>query len=121
MTYTYIVWVGGVDDYYVNYSDAKRDYDYWISQGYDDVILEKILSALITVDKTFVVKDGKIIESGRWKENQNYKKNLPRSKKRLQSYAGASLTPSKEAAQMNALATHSIRSWIPSKIWKGKF
>ena len=42
MTYTYIVWVGGVDDYYVNYSDAKRDYDYWINQGYDDVILEKI-------------------------------------------------------------------------------
>ena len=41
MTYTYIVWVGGVDDYYVNYSDAKRDYDYWISQGYDDVILER--------------------------------------------------------------------------------
>ena len=32
----YIVWVGGVDDYYVNYSDAKKDYDYWIDNGYDD-------------------------------------------------------------------------------------
>jgi hypothetical protein len=42
MKYKYIVWVGGVDDYYVNYENAKRDYDYWISQGYNDVILEKI-------------------------------------------------------------------------------
>ena len=42
MKYTYIVWVGGCDDYYVNYSDAKRAYDSWISQGYNDVSLEKI-------------------------------------------------------------------------------
>ena len=42
MKYNYIVWVGGVDDYYVNYSDAKRDYDEWVSQGYDEVCIEKI-------------------------------------------------------------------------------
>ena len=42
MKYNYIVWVGGCDDYYINYLDAKRDYDHWISQGYTDVILEKI-------------------------------------------------------------------------------
>ena len=42
MVYNYIVWVGGVDDYYINYKEAKRDYNYWISQGYNDVILEKI-------------------------------------------------------------------------------
>ena len=42
MKYNYIVWVGGVDDYYVYYADAKKSYDYWINQGYDDVILEEI-------------------------------------------------------------------------------
>ena len=40
--YNYIVWVGGCDDHYIYYKDAKRDYDYWISNGYDDVIIEKI-------------------------------------------------------------------------------
>lgn len=40
--YNYIVWVGGVDNYFINYSDALGDYNYWISKGYDDVVLEKI-------------------------------------------------------------------------------
>ena len=40
--YKYIVWVGGVDDYYSNYKDAKRDADQWKAKGYDDVIIEKI-------------------------------------------------------------------------------
>ena len=40
--YKYVVWVGGVDDYYTNYQDAKDDYDNWIDEGYDDVILEEI-------------------------------------------------------------------------------
>lgn len=34
MNYNYIVWVGGCDDYYVNYSDAIRDYWEWIDKGY---------------------------------------------------------------------------------------
>tara|TARA_R100000808_G_C2081567_1_gene105195 strand:+ start:545 stop:712 length:168 start_codon:yes stop_codon:yes gene_type:complete len=38
----YIVWVGGVDDYYVNYKDAKRDADEWKAKGYTDVIIERI-------------------------------------------------------------------------------
>jgi len=38
----YIVWVGGVDDYYTNYLDAKKAYDEWIAQGYDEVIIERI-------------------------------------------------------------------------------
>ena len=38
----YIVWVGGVDDYYTNYLDAKKAYDKWIAQGYKDVIIERI-------------------------------------------------------------------------------
>ena len=38
----YIVWVGGVDDYYTNYLDAKKAYDELIAQGYDDVIIENI-------------------------------------------------------------------------------
>ena len=40
--YKYIVWVGGCDDYYTNYNDAKRDADEWIAKGYDDVIIEQI-------------------------------------------------------------------------------
>ena len=38
----YIVWVGGVDDYYTTYERAKEHYDEWIEQGYDEVIIEKI-------------------------------------------------------------------------------
>jgi len=38
----YIVWVGGVDDYYVNYKDAKRDADEWKDKGYNDVIIEQL-------------------------------------------------------------------------------
>ena len=40
--YKYIVWVGGCDDYYANYLDAKKDADEWIAKGYDDVIIELI-------------------------------------------------------------------------------
>jgi len=40
----WIVWVGGVDDYYVHYADAKRDYDNWIDKGYDNVVIEEIKS-----------------------------------------------------------------------------
>jgi len=40
--YKYIVWVGGCDDYYSNYLDAKRDADEWKSKGYDDVIIELV-------------------------------------------------------------------------------
>ena len=38
----YIVWVGGVDDYYKKYSDAKNAYDEWIAKGYDQVKIESI-------------------------------------------------------------------------------
>ena len=40
--FKYIVWVGGCDDYYSNYKDAKRDADKWKAKGYDDVIIERI-------------------------------------------------------------------------------
>tara|TARA_B100001093_G_C26232093_1_gene760657 strand:+ start:383 stop:550 length:168 start_codon:yes stop_codon:yes gene_type:complete len=40
--YKYIVWVGGNDDYYKHYKDAKRDADEWKAKGYDDVIIEQI-------------------------------------------------------------------------------
>ena len=42
MKWKYIVWVGGCDDYYVDYEQAKKHYDEWIDKGYDDVILEEI-------------------------------------------------------------------------------
>ena len=38
----WIVWVGGVDDYFLNYKDAKESYDEWIANGYDFVKLEEI-------------------------------------------------------------------------------
>ena len=41
--YKYIVWVGGCDDYYKNYNDAKRDADEWRTKGYDDVIIQEII------------------------------------------------------------------------------
>ena len=38
----YIVWVGGVDDYYEDYSSAYKHYQEWLDKGYDDVCIEKI-------------------------------------------------------------------------------
>ena len=40
--YKYIVWIGGVDEYFTNYTAAKKCYDYWIEEEYDDVVIEKI-------------------------------------------------------------------------------
>ena len=40
--FRYVVWVGGVDDYYTNYDSAKEHYDEWIEQGYHDVHLLKL-------------------------------------------------------------------------------
>lgn len=40
--YKYVVWVGGIDNYYIHYNDAKTDADEWIDKGYDDVIIEEI-------------------------------------------------------------------------------
>lgn len=42
----WIVWVGGVDDYYTNYERAKKHYDEWIEEGYDFVKIEKILPTI---------------------------------------------------------------------------
>jgi hypothetical protein len=42
MKYKYIVWVGGVDEYFKNYNNAKKCYDFWIKKNYDDVTIEKI-------------------------------------------------------------------------------
>ena len=38
----WIVWVGGVDDYYVDYDRAKEHYDEWIEKGYTEVQIEEI-------------------------------------------------------------------------------
>ena len=40
--YRYIVWVGGVDDYYKDYAVALEHYQEWIDKGYEDVVIEKI-------------------------------------------------------------------------------
>jgi len=40
--FKYVVWVGGCDDYYASYDRAKEQYNEWIDQGYDDVVLMKL-------------------------------------------------------------------------------
>ena len=50
--WNYIVWVGATPDYYVNYEDAKRAYDEWIDEGYDDVYLYSADSKLIHSEET---------------------------------------------------------------------
>ena len=41
----FIVWVGGVADYEGNdLNQAKAIYKEWITQKYDDVILEEVIS-----------------------------------------------------------------------------
>ena len=54
----YIVWVGGVDDYYTTYEKAKEHYDEWIEKGYDDVILEKIEEKLTPKESIWNVIEG---------------------------------------------------------------
>ena len=44
MIHKYIVWIGGVDEYFTNYTDAKKCYDYWKEKNYDQVVIEKIES-----------------------------------------------------------------------------
>ena len=44
MKIKYIVWIGGDDEYFTNYNDAKKCYDYWKSKNYDKVVIEKIAS-----------------------------------------------------------------------------
>jgi len=40
--YKYILWVGGIANYYHDYHDAVSDYWSFISEGYDDVQIENI-------------------------------------------------------------------------------
>tara|TARA_B100001063_G_scaffold235553_1_gene254264 strand:- start:224 stop:355 length:132 start_codon:yes stop_codon:yes gene_type:complete len=38
----YIVWVGGVPNYFERKKHALIEMDYWLNKKYDDVIIEKI-------------------------------------------------------------------------------
>lgn len=38
----YIVWVGGIDDYYETYLEAEAAAKKFKDQGYDDVVIEKV-------------------------------------------------------------------------------
>lgn len=38
----YVVWIGGCDDYFTNYEDAKLEYDIWKNEGYDEIGIEKL-------------------------------------------------------------------------------
>ena len=42
MQYKYIVWVGGVDDYYTDLNQAIKHFKEWIEKGYDEVAIECI-------------------------------------------------------------------------------
>ena len=44
MKHKYIVWIGGIDEYFTNYTEAKKCCDYWKQKKYDDVVIEKIES-----------------------------------------------------------------------------
>jgi len=38
----YNVWIGGVCNTFNNKKDAVKEYKYWISKGYDDVIIRRV-------------------------------------------------------------------------------
>lgn len=38
----YILWVGGVDDYYNNLTSAENAKKEWVANGYDDVVIEEV-------------------------------------------------------------------------------
>jgi len=38
----YIVWIGGVADYYTTYERAKEHCDEWIKKGYEDIKIKKL-------------------------------------------------------------------------------
>ena len=40
----YIVWTGGVDDYFKDYETAKSSYDEWIEKEFDGVWLTELQS-----------------------------------------------------------------------------
>ncbi len=42
MKYNYVIWVGGVDDYYTDLDRAVKHFWEWIDKGYEDVILEDL-------------------------------------------------------------------------------
>jgi len=42
MEYRYIVWVGGIANYFHYKEDAKDCADSWREQGYEDIIIEGI-------------------------------------------------------------------------------
>jgi hypothetical protein len=44
----YAVWVGGVDDYFIDYESAKRHHDYWVDKGHDDVKIEVLSHGEVT-------------------------------------------------------------------------
>ena len=39
LEWKYVVWVGGVDDYYTTYTRAKEHYDEWVAKGYGVVMV----------------------------------------------------------------------------------
>tara|TARA_R100001377_G_C3186991_1_gene108974 strand:- start:343 stop:525 length:183 start_codon:yes stop_codon:yes gene_type:complete len=40
----YIIWVGGVANYFSDYDKAIKEYIYWLDKNYNDVIIETITS-----------------------------------------------------------------------------
>ena len=42
MKYNYVLWIGGVDDYFVDLDQAHQNFWEWIDKGYEDVILQDL-------------------------------------------------------------------------------
>ncbi len=53
----YIVWVGGVDDYYTIYAKAKEHYDEWVEKGYDEVVMEHYDTFKIIHDNRKIIEN----------------------------------------------------------------
>ena len=47
MKYLYIVWVGGVANYFLTQAEAVGDAVRWLAKGYDDVQIEDITTGEI--------------------------------------------------------------------------
>ena len=66
-TYNYTVWVGGTCNYHTDYDKAIEDFDEWVEDGYDDVVLSRIDSDTIKDNTYEVLSDTDLLFPINWK------------------------------------------------------
>ena len=94
--YKWIVWVGGVDDYYVHYTDAKRDYDDWIDKGveiFGDLQMKLKNDSIVEMDDcTFTLEyDNKIVLSEVSFDDYEIEDKVDRCSRDLKEWVGATI------------------------------